>query len=316
MDTNRLEQTLGVEYTWLTTKKTPRPTDEERFNHWGESFNVAEVVAPKIHRAMLARGFKHYACHMDDSDVVEIPTPPLKSISAHRTWWVRAQRFVRPHHLVTHSSASMSGGAHVHVGVNGLSLQRRARVVFNTFRDLYNRPYLSWVFNHPDDNLNSKWLGAGDCYTCRRMPTGRAREYYADHRCFMMYMLGEVGMSDLDAFERRLYLDDKDRALRYDSNTRTLEFRFFDMPRCWSEARAQLIFAERYFNWIKRQTQDGALIEVDKRLSKRGLKRTTKVQVVKEFKALLRQLDLEYSDYEVFVRRNLTPRMAHRSYLV
>jgi hypothetical protein len=81
----------------------------------------------------------HVDCHC-----FEVPSPPFKSSSSMRRWFLRVRRIMKNNGLTPHHPKAVCGGGHIHVKVDNKLKSRLAK-------EIQSRPWLPWIFSQPDE---------------------------------------------------------------------------------------------------------------------------------------------------------------------
>lgn len=272
---DKFGQKLGIEFTFLSSEIK-----------WANTFAFVEhyrKLRNSVEWEMKKQGIPIWAV-WHDPGCIEIPSPPMESLTDLHAWWVRTHEVTGSFRLRTWKEGEMSGGGHIH-----LERTSNDRALGNLVRHVHNRPWLNWVFNHHWDTDQANWLGGS--------PFARA---ICRH-------------PDIDGQNPWPTRHDYALTIRDD----TVELRFFDMPRDWHETVAMAVFADRYYGMVKAFKGTIKARKITSAEGKWGLRVTsfTKRQCINEFKELLAKLGLNYSDYRGFVERNLNARFEDRNLL-
>lgn len=261
--------TVGIEYTYMK-RKSHRGYDDSLLNR--------EYV-----RKFQKKGFKNAY----DDDCIEIPSPPHRTYSGLKNYFLKLHTEAKKMKLVTHKKKEMNGGGHIHLGLQYLRKGTlRNRMIMNTLKDITNRPYLNWIFNEWADDWNANSLTDSNEWMNRLMTNDTT-------------WIAQVGEWNL-----------KDYAIAFRPRLNTLEFRLFDAKKNWSEVKDHVDFAIAYYKYVLRKTRKYEKIQVSVR-TQRHVKGYTYRKCVSEFNKLLDELKLPRRRYKKYLKRNLKERFKH-----
>lgn len=209
--------------------------------------------------------------HVDCGDVLEVPSPILRSWKQAKEWYHKVQDIAKQIDVTAFREGHVAGGGHIHIG------NLREKDKWNLFADVQSRPYLSWAMIDPVDDINAKTL---------------LRPYQID------------GIKEEDEWA----LDWKDYILRCDHYYKTVEWRAFDSAADWEIQASHIAFIQRYVALIKKlkykihpiNEHDEDFLNQYKNVNR----------CVKEFKSFITEtLELPWKEYSWYVDRNLIPKL-------
>ena len=298
----KLVYKVGIEFTMMPPVCSGAKGNERSDN------DIADNYASILETIMNRKRFKVHECGRDGR-AVECPTIPLSSWGDVKKAYDVICGSMVDIGLVPSVEGSIGGGNHMHVG------PMPARTMVNLFRDLQNRPYLAWVFNEPDDNITAKSFTEflEEMTPKLREQAKLISKSGIDPTLFMdNSSISDEGKNALtfygllESFVLEWLPDDKSHALRYASDQKTLEFRFFETPLNWQECESQLMFVEAYIRWIeKKHTKDAVEVKIEKASQMAAY---TEEQARTEFTAFIAELGLPLERYEVWLKENLPVR--------
>ena len=297
-DKTKLVCSMGIELTMMSTLLTGGDGDDE----------ICRAVANLIKATVKHRGaykwvYQPTGVHTD-AYAVEAPSIPLKTWGALRSFYDAVSPAMlgagcSPHHMTI-----TSGGGHIHCG--GLSVALMA----NILRDVQNKPWLSWVFNEPDDSRS-----AGTFTTDVESVTQELKELARTINVKLSLVTRQVNEAAKAAFtfyadtkniEAEMLPSSKSDMLLYNDEHETLEFRFFEAPANWAEQLAHVKFLDAYIRWAKTEyaTKD-AVVVMD---TSAKLKALTLPECEAAFLSFLTVLGLPPGPYARMLDQNLAYR--------
>ncbi len=262
----KLITTFGFEFTYLY--KYPYQTAEiEELKVSGyKDLLQADLIIP------LKR--KDWNIGIDDG-AIEINSPVFKKRKDIISFYTLITTTVKEYPLSTHREEISSGGCHIHVGLNrGLGFRNYKQVINNLFRDMYNRPYLNWFFNEYCDDRNAEPFSESIVTNILLRPAHKVTYY--DYEFSKLY------------------------ALRISRITNTLEFRIFDMIKSKEQLLDFVDFVNAYLKYIISITKKRKLIFTAYRSNDN--KFIKKDYCIKEFKVLLKDLNLDFKRYKKYIK--------------
>lgn len=238
---------VGIELTMM-----PRTCSGTANNERGDG-DMADAYATIMEVMLRRRNIKHHNCARDGR-AVEVPTPPCQTYEELQKSFEKITGTMTDIGLVPAVQGIISGGNHMHVGPMPI------RTILNCFRDTQNRPWLAWVFNDADDGrtANSFTVAFEEMDEKMKEQAIALTKAGIDISMFLggnsphtsaqnaMTFYGDPGK-----FKPDWLPEDKGYMLRYCSEHKTLEFRYFDVPVNWEECEAQLMFVDAYVRWIE-----------------------------------------------------------------
>jgi hypothetical protein len=132
----------GVELTW----SAPKLPEAARRNMDEDEMNERFVDILQCYHAK--RGENVYKTVYCDPGCVEIPSPILYSWKELEKFWNFWEPICEGHGLLRAPEHSTGGGGHIHISATEWEQIKIGR-------DIASRPYLSWVFLHPSDDINA-----------------------------------------------------------------------------------------------------------------------------------------------------------------
>jgi hypothetical protein len=324
---------MGIEFTWLPKS---RWTSIARREAWGGDMQHAQdeiLSQAKYDLETLVRrhqlpifepvhgihGFKTRV-HTDDG-AVETPTPPLFSWKQVERWWTKALRLTQQVNLVPWKPRDMSGGAHHHMSLFKVRDQNIIPAfAWNLIALVYEHPELNWIFNDPYDKKTANWVGLRfNAHKIDPREGAQAAAIRAALRNSIPYP--RVTRDMFEAAKPDEWLDGKDYAIRFDifKGARTddflpaydtVEFRFYDMPRCVKDLKLQVDFSQALFDHV-RSVSRRLDSHIRARLTYEKFRQLSKdtSAIVKNFETLVESIGLDPYAYRKFYSRNLYPRL-------
>lgn len=310
-------QTIGVELTWLHP-------DQERM--YARSPNGAESACEYDLISGIACLFR-YRAHKKkipfykigtDDHCIEAPTPIAKNWRELEAFYIRANELAKEFDLVPLLNNVSSGGGHVHVGVEDNLWQLAIA------RDMCNRPYISWAFLDPVDNITARWQGTfllecGVSLTSRTIKAAKEGKLIRKKDRYYGYYVYENPALWLAPIDKIPVNNLKDLRLGTEvavrKNCGHLEFRCFAAANNWQEQEEHVAFVLAYVNWIKKELDAKRIAEVQV-LKKRDLKAFTYKRCVQEFKELIEKIGLPWERYEHYTTEYLAARFENKEWLV
>lgn len=265
---------------FLTSYAGTRGDYWNRTSTWTSRINryfLANQLAKHL-RAFSSAEFginKHFDV-INNAEEIEFNSPPLRTTEDLEKFYREFRRIASALGLKPHHEKHMSGGGHLHV--TPISGRWDKNFVADVYRDISNRPYLNWIFNDPSDDWNASCLG-------------KAIEFDS-----------KLNDSTFNWTNKRDFPEfSKDYAMSYRSNkNHTMEFRFFDAPKDWTEQLLHIVFIERYLNWMMKKFMKGRRTEREI-VFEHQIERMTYKESVSEFNDLLRSIRLEPELYRRFL---------------
>lgn len=311
----KFKRRIGIEFTWVP---------EIMSKTWSKKKDIGqglvEAYASIIKVELESRGINFHNCN-SDPDCVEISSLPMKAWKPLAAFYEIVNSIVTFYRLRPRTKFYSSGGGQIHVG--DLSVREMVAIT----RDISNRPYLSWIFNDPEDDINAKSFVSSLCLLTGEDAKKAKRwnkRFYQYHtynpvdnkilRSLLWYapdmspngVLGTIRAHQLFVGIHKSY------AVSYREEYETLEFRFFEMQKNLGEVEDHVRFLLTYVEWVCKRLEAGD-VSVPTLSHPMHLKRFTKERCIAEFKALLVQLDLPYAKYRKYVNRNLPLRFQFRT---
>lgn len=284
--------TAGVETTFQPPVKTVKQLDKwcgRVFSYYDGAprHEIVDRLADKLDGT-------YYNCGTDP-DCIEISTRILRSWQDAEKVVTTICRAAKDEKLVSHAACSTGGGGHVHLGIGEFDRNDRLlRLALQ--RDLSNRPYVAWMFEHPhtvDQAMN---------FACRIAVTDDMHHQHAnwvnDNDKHWLWRWKQV-REELDSLTTQLH--DKSQALT--CRPTTIEYRFFDAHDDWKGYEESLAFAQAYTSWIRMKVERWDDFPLHFRSRAHMLETYNDFdQCVKDFKRLIRTLKLPWARYEHYIQ--------------
>lgn len=253
---NRFRNVLGIERRTLK--------DEAWYNSYHNQKAICAAVTAKYNQKWT----------FPSSDQIEIHSAPLGTLEAITEFYSLNRSIADALGLKIRTRSISSGGGHLHLSPKAAPWGNAS--ILRICKNAALRPFLSWAFCDPEDNLGSRC----NYINIKRnfwLPQGRTRHIHYSH----------------------LF--------------KTLEFRFFEAPRDLSEQLLHVQFAEALalaefknlrfalkYREIEIEGYDCTLFldwSIDRALS--------------EFERCCQWLGLNFADYEAIATRNITTRFSY-----
>jgi hypothetical protein len=286
---------VGIEYTFISENKPLSSSDAlDKFNKLDNLVNAASYK----------KGFtylKEFNRIHFDNGCVEIPSPPHEKYDELINYYHRVTAISKEYGLVGWKNKYPGGGMHFHLEFpKNLQITDALKLLKYLYIDMANRPYLNWIFNEPMDNIN-------------------ANSFFVDKESYLF--IQTIEKSDFFDYNALLAAKfwKKERPIRYNESTNTIEFRIFDTARSESELIAMLnficnyyenfiiglglcdpIYFERpYFDFGRKLKHNARNFRNKKKLD----------QYLLDFLDLCKVLHLDYDNYVTFINRNYKTRL-------
>jgi hypothetical protein len=200
----------GVETTWCINKKKLGKHYRKGGRDYPDHGAVAGYMQlySNIPRRMVTRVGR-------DPGVVEIPTKPMTSWAEFKQIYETIRGECERFKLIPRYEDEAGGDNHIHV--SGLTEGERSYL----YRDMMRRPYVSWAFSHPNDDINSKTLLYWRANQNWERDYPRTKSYAVVHR------------------------------------VSTEEFRLFWTPNTWDEQVEQMALVQAYLGKIRKEVAAG-----------------------------------------------------------
>jgi hypothetical protein len=266
---------MGFEFSILPTNEYSEDAEEEM---------VEKLLCKKE-----VNGFPR--THLDNGSI-EINSPVFDNSDAALKFFDKIDAVRDKLGLKFWDENEMNGGLHVHINLVGNSIPEKLRFLNFMYKFITNAPFLNWVFNDPNDDINAMSFLSGSKWT--------------DSIKFLKKIDGKKFM-DLNALDD---LDSiKEFAVRYDKEYETVELRFFDMVKDRNEFYLIMDFVDRLTEGIHKASCDWSLRDYKINFDAVKQFRVSPIEdSIDEFNLLLTKLSLNPKDYKVFIDRNLRPR--------
>lgn len=278
--------------------------DNRRINDWEEEHQVdvrRNEDLSNIRRHLQSSHTPWHGIHHDDH-CIEVSSPKMNTFCGMKQFSIKTRKAFADHFYFPKNPTAVCGGAHVHVGLQGLK-----RLKYEASKDLIMRPYLPWIFGEPDES------GAMDVL----INTADNYEEYKTRLAMGGYVSNYYGSRFIEALNKPYnvrtnysQLSDwqgKNHMFRLAPGYGTLEFRFMEMTATWEEQELQLLFINQYMKWIQKRTEAGQTTEV-KLINDKQMQAIKPRICVDLFAELCYDINIDFEDYVPFIRRNLYPR--------
>lgn len=240
---------FGVEYSFVA---------KEGDNDWHHP--VVDAAVSKLKRL----GFKY--AHRDGG-ALEVPSPPMTSLSEHKKWVTKLFAHVEKLGLVARRVDIDSngdevyhgtGGGHIHIELPQKSDFHRAAYMYRMIQFIAARPYLNWIFNEFMDDHNANHIGG--------QPNVRS---LLESGTVSVPLTGKAPTWE-QAILNNVWLEGKDYAIAFHSSAelsrysprrrtrtryRTTELRFFDAPRTVKMAMEHIAVAKAIHERVLRMVE-------------------------------------------------------------
>ena len=316
---NRFFTTYGIEFSYLV----PEQFTQDQINEHDLTEMYVQMFRKEVKKQFKGKKFNHMDIH--DDEVIEIAGPYFKGYGEMKKFYTGLAKVAERLKTPTHRYDTGGGGGHIHAGIpKDLEGEKLLLFVANVSRDINNRPYLNYIFNEYNDDINAyhmslKYSWSSNPYLDPNIKTAKElTDKYLAYRSSYCYG---------DPTERRKEALTKKRILRSFSNAETymnaqsdydtLEFRIFDAVYSEEQLESHVNFLNQYLKYIWAITQKGELVQ-SKFKTKNGAKVLCQsykdiVKTRREFKAFLNTLDLDYNNYKALFKRNYLERL-HNEY--
>jgi len=249
----------------------------------------------------------------EEEGAIEINSPAFNTTSQLVKFYNVMKKIASNYNIFTYREDSYSGGGHIHVAIPDRIYTKRNYLfsfLRNLYRDIYNRPYIMWIFNEYDDDISAVDISKYNSWIHDEILTNNNEKMLNDTYLKLGYLVNKLTMKNiLDIFELPKGYSTIVHP-RFDYSGRktkdmptTIEFRFFDAQRSLEEALAHYNFINSYLHYIDNITKNDKLI-----YSERDMKLFQTDYSILEFCDLLVQLKLDWKDYKEFVNRNFERR--------
>ena len=331
----KLWSTMGVEFTYLPPEifdfeGMVRDSDfEGRNNEEG----VVSTYAYQIKKELTTnrkKKFNFLDVH-NDCGAIEIGSPIFNNFDTMKNFYQKLEKVAKKkYNLVTHSDRRGSGGGHIHVGIpKNISDKELLLFLINIRRDMGNRPYLNYIFNEYCDDHTSNHYLIDNSYGYRNynrygykflspsikkfekiaelFKTAQTSSQYYGGCCVTIPFQSKKDSVVRGKIISSMYGGDETYT-RVNDDLETIEFRIFDVPQSVEDLESHVMFVNNYMKYIYDITKKGELIQNISKNKKQAKEYcqsfTNKIKTKREFKNLLKKIELNYSDYERFYKRN------------
>lgn len=263
-----------------------------------------------------------------DEEAIEVSSPIFSDLKECVEFYKAISSIAGKLQLPTHRSDCYSGGGHIHVEIDERNIFGKRLGLFDyfcflssLFQDLLRRPYLNWIFNEFCDTESAeplqKYLKVHDGGHIAKMLHGGDRymlfKENFDGR-FKDYEEGAIrtitGRPDLYTEVRQIFGISKGYLARVSEGYKTIEYRFFDMPREKWQLKAHVEFAQAYTKWILSRSSHHSHFFYDKEVTgKRFIEgMIRKDRGLSQFSYLLENLGLDEAPYKEIIKMNYKKR--------
>lgn len=242
-----------------------------------------------------------HGIHHDDH-CIEVSSPKIDTFIGMKQFSIKTRRALAEYFYFPKNPTAVCGGAHVHVGLQGLK-----RLKYEASKDLIMRPYLPWIFGEADEEgAMNVLINRADNYA--EYKERQAQGCYVSNYYDARYI--EALQKPYNARTNYAQLSDwqgKNHMFRLAPNYGTLEFRFMEMTPTWEEQELQLLFINQYMKWIQKRAETDQTTEV-KLITDKQMQAIKPPVCVDLFAELCYDINVDFEDYVPFIRRNLYPR--------
>jgi hypothetical protein len=257
----KLVSTIGIEFSYvLPDELSPNwCIEEDMADTYSRALNLHLRKVSKLMKLKVP-----YNCGRahNDQGAIEVSSPVFENIQQLTQYFNELQDITKKFRLKTHRESSGGGGGHIHLKVpKYLKKHDEMLFVINIMRDLANRPYLNYFFNEPCDDHTSNTMSS-------ILSQNRSSEFnFQFTDCDKMSdVILNPNIEDSNAFEKiwlqyfekfipyaqknyssfwadkaishpynmiykNNFFDYRELSAIYNLEYRTIEFRFFDMPK-------------------------------------------------------------------------------------
>lgn len=293
----KLFSTFGIEFGYLPPRLNKEP---QQLNHLYDcQENLAGGFADIFRTEFETSGVRVLNIG-DDEGCLEITSKPFKTLKECKKVFDFCQKMAKKYNVTTHRDDQYSGGGHIHWGLGHLSPKERVKFLVTLYRDIHNRPYLNWMFNEFCDIFSAEPYFTTDdnCVdSCQSVLSLILDDNFAKN------VIEKTPTNDgLNGIEGQ-----KGCCTRYDRDYKTVELRIFDAKRAWWEVEAHVKFGSAYMNYIQAQAKKKRLVKMTVKNREDILAKVP--TAVKEFKAFVEELGLDWKVYKKFIPLNWKPRL-------
>jgi hypothetical protein len=323
----KLISTFGIEFTYVLPDIYAHDFDRERGIIGQISFPFNREL-DKLNKKLGYKSSFTYA--HEDCAALEIGSPVFSTLNQITSYYEALTKLAKKFGFQTHRQTSSSGGGHIHVKLPALSCNDRIKILTNAMRDIYNRPYLNYLFNDPCDQETS------GCFTefLTTKNEDWVREGPDDMALSLYNVLKNILNPEVNDFEttilnlRKAYdtyvikkrqdytyniVEDfadtifykmrfNDCMIRYNREYNTIEFRIFDMAKDAEQLQLMVRFANAYMNKIFKMDNLAPVNHGTSYAANRKFLNSYKDvnKGIAEFNELLIELKLDPKDYKQF----------------
>lgn len=231
-------------------------------------YSSREEEAIRINGILQRAGIPIWNSAHFDDFAFEIASIPLTSVEILRTYRLKLDQIMLGLLKFTTHHKKYTTGG------GHINIDATASRVTKILNDMAWRPYIGWIFSEPEDT-----------------DTTASATTYWQH------------------WEQR-WITDPDyycNSCRADCfSARRIELRFFEMAKDWPELEAQVAWVQSYLHWLKRNKI--SKFKPNKPTLTEYLGQFSLTRSIREFRAMLKELNLPYSRYKEFVERNMVTR--------
>lgn len=275
---------FGVEYTFIADKYQGHVYKTRDGREYTGIFALS--------KRFQAKGFSR--AYEDNGDILEVPSPPHRTLEQHKKFYDRLDKERRKWGLPVRKRCKDSdgnwvyegtGAGHVHVEILAGGDKSWHCVATRVLWILACYPWMSWVFNEFCDNDQADAIQT------------KIAKYY-------LPILGGDLQDNINSQKHYFSCC----AVNPRKDLGTVEFRMFDAPRSWRQAKEHIEFALAVVQYAK--TKEVIYCPHGKVVHPRRFKKIYKREVVaSEFKALCKKLGLSWKRYKKYMN-NFDARLA------
>lgn len=269
---------VGLEYTFHFPTKIQEDEDKQEI--------FCEIVKDKLTQTDESTVYV-------DCGVLEIASPVHKTWKETKKYYSKIQKLSKKMSFRPTNRNKGGGGCHLNFSVPKTADKKiDIKHMLNLISDLGNRPYINWIFNEPSDNK-----------------TAKSFNHFSKtiHKNVMkkLKMKAHINSSDWAWTELESEFEDRGLAIRIKDEDH-FEFRCIDMVRNQRDLKDVLQFFSKYVSYTKNKKRFKH-VEIKFNREEEHYE-ITRLECVREFKKMLKKLNLNYKDYRRFVERNLYKR--------
>ena len=297
----------GIEFTFVA---------KNSFRYYSDEYRILEHKFANLPGLEWAKRNLH-SC----GGAVEIPTDPLNYMSDAVSCFEKLNSIAKDFGLTGFTRTLGGGGCHMHLNLSNFSEKQMRIIIKNVYTYMTDRPWLAWGFLDPADDVSSRSMLSGinkfhrsshhDCISLAGSKGSHDSKNSAIKEALFDKMIRTRSSKlpkSLNEYELAYYYPLKESAkefvLRYNSDTedkskdtqsKTLEFRFFDMPSTSEELEFNISVAHAIFtkcSTFDKWYHDELQLFPFSKMTSTKMKNISAVQAIKNFNASIIELKL------------------------